>query len=63
MGNKKLIRDLTNGNLGGVCAGIANYFGSDVTVVRLLFIVSFFIPSIPILLIYAILWIVTPEKY
>ena len=34
----KLIRDLTLGNVAGVCAGISNYFGSDVTVIRLLFI-------------------------
>jgi len=59
----KFVRDLTHGNIGGVCAGIANYFGSNVTLVRVLFIMSFFIPSIPIILIYLILCIVTPEKY
>ena len=59
----RLIRDLTRGNLGGVCAGISNYFGTDITIIRLLFIVLFFIPSVPIILIYIILWIITPEKY
>ncbi len=62
MENKKLIRDLTNGNLGGVCAGIANYFNSDVNLVRVLFIISFFIPSVPSILIYILLWIILPEK-
>jgi|6_EtaG_2_1085325.scaffolds.fasta_scaffold38619_1 phage shock protein PspC (stress-responsive transcriptional regulator) len=61
--NNKLVRDLTRGNIGGVCAGISNYFGSDVTLIRLLFIISFFIPSVPIILIYVILWVITPEKY
>ena len=58
----KLMRDLTYGNIGGVCAGIANYFNSDVNLVRVLFIISFFIPSVPSILIYILLWIILPEK-
>ena len=34
---RRLYRDLQNRKLGGVCAGLANYFAWDVTWVRLLF--------------------------
>ena len=33
---RRLYRDMENGKLGGVCAGIANYFDKDVTLIRLL---------------------------
>ena len=41
---KKLYRDAKNGKLAGVCAGIAEYFGAEVWVIRLL-VVSIFIFS------------------
>lgn len=34
--NKKLYRDAENKKLAGVCAGIANYFSLDVSIVRLI---------------------------
>jgi phage shock protein PspC (stress-responsive transcriptional regulator) len=37
-----LQRDTTNGVLFGVCAGLANYFSVDVTLVRLAFVVGLF---------------------
>ena len=33
---RRLYRDLENAKLGGVCAGLAKYFGIDTTLVRLL---------------------------
>ncbi|MEE1125951.1 MAG: PspC domain-containing protein [Acutalibacteraceae bacterium] len=33
---KKLYRDTSNEVFAGVCSGLANYFGIDVTIVRLL---------------------------
>ncbi len=36
---RRLYRDMENGKLGGVCAGIANYFDKDVTLIRLLMFV------------------------
>ena len=39
-GHKRLYRDENNKVLGGVCAGVANYFGIDALVVRLVFIFS-----------------------
>lgn len=35
MNNKKLYKDKKNEIIGGVCAGLADYFDVDVTIVRL----------------------------
>lgn len=37
--NKQLYRDPVNGKISGVCAGIANYFGAEIWLVRI-FVVS-----------------------
>lgn len=39
-GGGKLRLDKANGKLMGVCAGLANYFGIDPLLVRLLFVVG-----------------------
>jgi len=36
---KKLTRDNANKKLFGVCAGVANYFDSDPTIIRLAFVI------------------------
>lgn len=36
----KLRLDKSNGKVWGVCAGLANYFGTDPLLVRLLFVVG-----------------------
>ena len=36
--SKGLYRDIVNGKISGVCAGLANYFGLEVWIVRILFI-------------------------
>lgn len=47
--------------IAGVCAGIAEYFGWDPTVVRLAyFLISVLFAGFPGLLAYLILWIVMP---
>ena len=44
------------GSIAGVCAGIANYFGWDVTMVRLAFVLTtIFLTGAP-LIAYLILW-------
>ena len=48
--------------VGGVCAGLAHYFGLNRTVVRLLFLIGIPLPGFPALLIYAILWIAMPKQ-
>ena len=58
---KKLYRSTTDKKIGGVCGGLAEYFDIDVLLVRLLFVVVALIGGGGVLL-YIILWIVTPER-
>jgi phage shock protein C len=47
--------------IAGVCAGIARYFGLDVTLVRVLMVcVSFWPPGVGLIL-YIVCWIVVPQ--
>ncbi|MGR5140959.1 envelope stress response membrane protein PspC [Photobacterium sp. DNB23_23_1] len=39
--NKTLFRDPKNGKLGGVCAGVAEYFGMEIWLVRILTVSAF----------------------
>ena len=60
--NKKLKKS-SNKMLAGVCAGIAEYLGWDVTLVRVLYLLlALFSAGFPGLLIYIILAIVMPER-
>ena len=57
---KRLFRDENDKVIGGVCSGLANYFGIDVVVVRIIFVilaVSFGFGLIP----YLILWVAVPS--
>ena len=48
--------------IGGVCGGLAEWLGWDVTLVRVLYVlVSIFSAAFPGLLAYVILWILMPE--
>lgn len=58
---KRLMRDTDNAIFGGVCAGIAAYWGINPLWVRLLFIISPFITFGTALLVYIIIWISLPE--
>ncbi|MDY3978546.1 MAG: PspC domain-containing protein [Tidjanibacter sp.] len=58
---RKLFRQPSKGRLGGVCAGLADYFDIDANVIRILFIFLFFCP-IPTLLPYLIMWLVIPKE-
>jgi phage shock protein PspC (stress-responsive transcriptional regulator) len=58
-GNKKLFRDPDDSILGGVCSGIAYYFGVERVVLRLIFALAFVFAGSGLLL-YIILWIVMP---
>ena len=57
---KKMFRDPDDKVLGGVSSGVAAYFGIDVVIVRLLFIVLIFFGGTGLIL-YIILWIILPE--
>lgn len=59
---KQLTRSRSNRMVGGVCAGLAEYLNLDPTVVRLLFVLGFFLAGPGIILAYLIMAIVTPEE-
>lgn len=61
MGNKKLTRS-NNRMLAGVCAGLADYFGWDVTVLRIVYVLATIFTAFSGTIVYLILWIVMPEK-
>lgn len=60
--NKKLYKDKQNAMLFGVCAGISNYIGLDVSLVRILTIVSIFFSFSLVFWIYLLLAILLPQK-
>jgi phage shock protein PspC (stress-responsive transcriptional regulator) len=62
MNEKRLVRSSTNKMFAGVCAGLADYFNIDPTIVRLAFVILFLASTgVPVGLIYIVLWIVMPE--
>lgn len=56
----KLVRSV-NGKIGGVCAGIAEYFDWDVRTLRLIWFVAAIVAVGSPVLFYLILWLVMPE--
>ena len=58
---RKFYRDPVNKVIAGICSGLAAYFGLDVILVRVIFIVLFFLTAGQVALLYLILWIVIPE--
>jgi phage shock protein PspC (stress-responsive transcriptional regulator) len=51
-----------NKMIAGVCAGIAEYFGWEVTLFRVVFvIVSILSVAFPGILVYLVLWVVMPS--
>lgn len=61
MNSKKLYRSRKEKMLGGVAGGLAEYFDVDVTIVRIIFVVTLFIGGGGFLA-YLIMWIVVPEE-
>jgi len=58
---RRLVR--TNGIIAGVCGGIADSFGADPTLVRILYVViSALSAAVPGILIYVILWLLIPKE-
>ena len=59
---KRLLRS-NDRVLGGVCAGLANYFQLDPVLVRIAYLLlSILSAAFPGLLVYIILWIVIPPE-
>ena len=62
MNYKRLYRSNRDVMLGGVAAGLAEYFNLDPTIVRLLFVLLALVSvGFPMALVYIILWIVIPQ--
>jgi len=59
---KRLYRSKKNGIIAGVCAGMGEYLGIDVTVIRLLWILFTFLSIGAGILAYIIAWIILPEE-
>ncbi|EGF07278.1 PspC domain-containing protein [Streptococcus sanguinis] len=57
---KRLTRDVNNKKIAGVCAGIANYFDLDPTLVRVIWILLVCAAGTGVLA-YLIAWAVMPE--
>lgn len=66
-GQKQLFRDPENQKIAGVCAGLAQYVGLDITIMRVIWVLVFLImipaagSAILIAALYAILWLVLPK--
>jgi phage shock protein C len=62
LGSKKLYRSRTNRWIFGVCGGLAEFFGIDPTVVRLVFVVGALLGFGSFILIYLVMFFVVPEE-
>lgn len=58
---RRLTRSVVDKKIAGVCAGLARYLGVDVTVLRIIFLISLFFGSLGFWA-YLIAWLVTPEE-
>lgn len=59
---KKLYRSKTDRKIAGVCGGLAEYFGVDPTIIRVIAVLLLLPGGFPGFLAYIILWIVIPEQ-
>lgn len=61
--NKSRLTRSSNRVIAGVCAGLAEWLGWDIALVRALYLlISIFSAGFPGVLAYIILWIVMPEE-
>jgi phage shock protein PspC (stress-responsive transcriptional regulator) len=60
-GTKTLERKRNGRMVAGVCAGFSDYFGVDVNIVRLAFVVATFLGFMGAL-VYLVAWAVVPEE-
>jgi phage shock protein C len=59
---KKLYRSRKDRMLAGVCGGLAEYFGIDPVIVRILALILLLPGGLPGLLPYLVLWLLVPEN-
>jgi phage shock protein C len=61
-GTKVLVRSRKGRMVAGVCAGVADYFGIDVTLVRVIVAVISVITGGAGVLAYLVAWVIIPEE-
>lgn len=57
---KRLVRSTNDRKVAGICAGVADYFDMDPTIVRVVWLLATLIPG-PNVLVYIVMWIAVPE--
>lgn len=62
MEGKRLTRPQNNKMLAGVCAGIANYFGLDPTLIRVAYALLTVFTAFAGVIVYLLLWLIIPEE-
>ncbi|WP_036498289.1 PspC domain-containing protein [Nocardia aobensis] len=58
---RRLTRSTADKWIGGVCGGLAEYFGWNANVIRLLFVLSCLLPG-PQFIVYLVLWLIIPKQ-
>ncbi len=61
VGRDRLVRPRVGRKVAGVCAGFAEYFDLDVTLVRVVWLITAFLGGLPFVA-YLVAWIVMPEE-
>lgn len=59
---RRIVRPKEGRMIAGVALGMANYFGIDVTIVRLVWALLFLPGGAPGLVMYVVCWIIIPEE-
>jgi len=62
LARKRLLRPRAGRKIAGVCAGFAEYFDQDLTLVRVVWLVSVFLGAGLSLIAYVVAWILMPEE-
>lgn len=60
--NKKLTRSRKERMIAGVCGGLAEYFGWDVSILRVVYVLATIFTAFAGTIVYIILWIVMPDE-
>jgi len=59
---RKFVRSKSNRKLAGICGGLGNYYDTDPLLWRLLFVLLFFLPAVPIFILYIITTLITKSE-
>ncbi|HXZ31846.1 MAG TPA: PspC domain-containing protein [Terriglobales bacterium] len=62
LARKRLLRPRAGRKIAGVCAGFAEYFDLDITLVRVVWLISVFLGVGLTLIAYIVAWIVIPDE-